>query len=184
MVDTSVVRFRPSRTAAPFSPPMTQFESSERAKDVVRARRPPALWPGPCSAAAGLEIGQRYPSASVPGDDDRPLDHVLQLAHVGRASATGRGPPSSRADGVDPPVGGVSRSAARSTGQAADVLPALPERRNPERKDVEAVVKVGRGTRGWQPSPRGCGWSMRQAEIDAECPRAPQSFELVLLQRP
>ncbi len=76
---------------------------------------------------------------AVEGGDQRALDHVPQLAHVsGPCVGLSRRAPR-RVAGRRP---SFRRAAARTTGDAHDVVAALAQGRKPKREDVQPVVEI------------------------------------------
>ena len=136
-----VVRLRPRIFAAPRSP-LTRQPVSSRTRRCAGARYPRGSAPAAPRAPAGRRRGEIAElEAAVRRDDDRPLDHVLQLAHVS-GPGVGRQPiqhvlersrssPSSR------------RTASRNGGRGAARPASAFSRGDNDGKDVQAVIEVG-----------------------------------------
>ena len=168
----SVLAFSPSSSAAPRGPDTRPPAPLERGQDrcalVLLDRRAREQGKRPRRGAGGCgETPAARPArtgAVRPGQDDRPLDRVLQLPDVARPVAGRRAgatrPRRDAAPSAKPARGRLDEV----LGQQRDVLAALAQRRDLDREHVEPVEQVRRGSGPPRPPPRGRGsWRRRSA---------------------
>ena len=146
ILDWRVVRFIPSRAAAPFRAAQHPPGLAEDAQDVVpfgvgqgarRSGRRPGL------RGRGLQVGGGGPGAMGRGEDDRPLDDVLvKLPDVARPGVADQGVHDRGRDGLDPPTHPPGEPLGEMADQPRDVVTTLPQRRQHQREDVKPVVEV------------------------------------------
>ena len=176
-----VVRLRPRSLAAPRSPLTRQPVSSRMATMCRRSTssrfRSCRVGPPPTSGAVSklAEV-----EAAIGGEDHRPLDYVLQLAHVAGPGVGRQSFQHLRAPQVLSHLRGVVHG--EMPGQARHVIRPLSQRGDDDGKDVETVVEVsaeallGYGT---LEIPIG---GRDQPYVDLQGPRSADALELTVLQ--
>src|SRR5262249_22324834 len=78
----------------------------------------------------------------TPGQDDGPLDDVLQLSNVARPGVRAQAPQRRLRDLLDAPADARRELGHQEVDQQRQVFPAFAEGRQVDREDAEAVVEV------------------------------------------
>ena len=130
----------------------------------------------------GLQVAEGDLERRARGEDDRPLDDVLQLADVARPGVADQGLHDRGRDGLDPPAHPPGELLGEVADQPRDVVRPLPQRRQHEREDVQPVVEVlaeaAVGDHPRQVAVRG----RHQPHVHLDRLRAAEALELLLLQ--
>ena len=129
-----------------------------------------------------LELGERNFECSPLREDHRPLDEVGELAHVARPRIVAERLEGLARDHVDVPVHRTRETLHEKADQRLDVLGALPQRRDADREDVQAVVEVVAEpvfVNHLNEVPIRC---CDQTDVDLDRPGAADALELVLLE--
>src|SRR5213594_539444 len=183
----TVLRCTPSRRAARlmFHPTRSSTRkmywrsncsiASRRGGPVSSARRGPVSGNATSSGTSELDDG-------APREDDRTVQHVLQLAHVARPVVARQHLERARRHAAHVAVALARRLTHEVLDQVRDVLPPLAERRHADRHDVQAIVEVlaelARPHRGSEIHV-GCG---AHAHVDRDGPEPAESLDLALLE--
>ncbi len=144
MRNCSVERLRPRRSAALPGPATFQLHSASTARMWARSTSSRVPLPAARTSSRAVETSDRVGSEGrALGEDERALDHVLELAHVA-------GPCVRRErahEAVGHPLYRLAHPALLAGDEVPDeerdVLGPVAQRREADREDAEAVVEVG-----------------------------------------
>jgi hypothetical protein len=185
ILELSVVRLRPRRSAAPPGPPMMPL-ASRSARRMVRARRP-AVWDCGCCLVFflflhGFELGERHVQHRPAREDHGALQKILELANVARPLPRDQSIHRFRRDGFDglAHAAGVARD--KMAHQDGNVGGAVAQRRRKDRKNLEAVKEVAAEFLFRDHFGQIAIGGGDEAHVDGDGPRAAQALDLALLQ--
>ncbi len=186
ILELSVVRFRPSRSAAPPGPPIIPL-ASRSARRIVFAlgglqRRIGGRRLVFFLVLHGFEFGERHIEHRPARKNHGALQKILQLADVARPLPCHQRIHGLRRNGFDglAHAAGVARN--KMTHQDGNVGDAVAQRRRKNRKHLEAVKEVAAELFFRDHFGQIAIGGGDQAHIDGDGPRAAEALDLALLQ--
>jgi len=146
MREIRVVRLIPMRAAAPLGAcyaPVCDFQDADRLIAFISFARP-SHWSGPAIVA---QFPNRSLQRRAVGKDHRTLDEILQLTNVPRPMPTRELPHGRGGNRFDLFVHSAAVLLDEVAGQQGNVLRAFTQRRDADRKHIQAAYKSLRNSR-------------------------------------
>ena len=186
MRDCSVVRFIPKRAAAPSGPPTWPFASSSAFRILACLALGDAAGDFTCGGpgtAVPISPAMGHLTHAAAGQDDRPLQHVLQFADVAGPIVVRQRVQNRRRNGIDVTAHAMGVLLYEVAREQRHVFAAVSQWRNMHREDMQPIVKLGPESvvlhHGLQIPVR----SSHQPGVRADRAAAANAFEFLVLDR-
>ena len=109
-------------------------------------------------AALSMELRHVDIERVSAGKDDGPLKHILQFPDIARPVVTCQGVQCRRRNSINLPTHALGVFLNKVARQEGYVFAAIPKRRNAQRENMQAVIKICAGTYRRPPLPSDPGW--------------------------
>src|SRR5271154_1168162 len=158
-------------------PPLHVFQSLDLAGFSVGER---ICWHG--GLRLRLQIAEWHVEHSTCGQNHGALDEILQLANVPRPMVGDQNIHGFRRNRVDLPVHAPRKLPGKVPDQQRNILAAIPERRQQNRKNIQAIKQVGSELMVRNHFREIAVCRRNQTSVALQRTRAPEPLELALLQ--